>query len=730
MRRFAAVLLILSTCFGSSLFAQADTTKYKERWAAVNQEIWGWKLPAFANHKVPAEYANESSVILARHATIEADSKKKMSWAMLGARRNWYYNSTVRELVKINDKAALDEYSQLNFRQFKKLNRWISATATTFVGARIIKPDGTVRNVSIDESVVLRTDKNDLERKLAIGDLQVGDLLDYYVRTEEFSLDQREPERLIFVFGDDHPILSYSIHCDIGDKYAVEYRSMNKAPDAKQSTNEDKDCILDIALQNLPAVPTGFWMSSLRDLPAFRINVLAGSKEHTGRAMGEVVRNVPMKDIVTQAWGHLGSGPGDAVIEQQMSKMLHDYDKHFARLPTDSLIYLVYYMFRFNFYYNQVDGDLDVGEGRNHSELKSFPYLNALDNLYRHFGILPDFVVISSRYGPDVQQVMSSDDLVPALMIRGDKPLFITNDNMFTYPGYVPGYLEGQPAIEILNNHTKKREQVDLSTLAPLSTAAENLHKEDLQVKLADDMQLLRIKRKTTLTGRMKVDEQLHLLNFEDYYEYERNALRVEKSIVDQLKKARKNKNVSEDYETALKKARASLKDRFKEEVSGEFEEDPKEMITWKVENPGIRNYAPDLVYSTEFTMDNLLQRAGNNFLLNIGKIVNSPLKLTPSQRTRKVDVYMPYARTLDCSVNVAIPAGFTVVGADKLNKTVENDCGSLTTTAQLQGNQLVIHFKRVYRHNTETSDKWNQLLAIIDAASDFAGQKVLLKKG
>jgi len=63
-----------------------------------------------------------------------------------------------------------------------------------------------------------------------------------------------------------------------------------------------------------------------------------------------------------------------------------------------------------------------------------------------------------------------------------------------------------------------------------------------------------------------------------------------------------------------------------------------------------------DFVYSTEFAMDGLLQHAGNNLLLSIGKAINSPLKMTASQRDRKADVYMPYARTLDCSVSFTIP--------------------------------------------------------------------------
>jgi hypothetical protein len=94
------------------------------------------------------------------------------------------------------------------------------------------------------------------------------------------------------------------------------------------------------------------------------------------------------------------------------------------------------------------------------------------------------------------------------------------------------------------------------------------------------------------------------------------------------------------------------------------------------------------------------------------------------------VDIYMPYARALDCTVAFDVPQGFTVQGADKLNKTVENECGTVTATAQLQGNQLLVHFKRVYKHNVEPTGKWPMLLALIDASADFAGQKVLLKKG
>lgn len=718
----------------SSAQAQADTVKYKERAATVRADVWAWKDAIFAVRTVPAEYANESCVIMARKAVIEADTKKRINWA-LAAHRNFYYNSTVREMVKINDKASLEEYSQLSYRQFKKLNGWMSSTSTTFVGARIIKPNGTVKEVNIDEAVMLSNGRNDLQRKLAISDLQVGDILDYFVRIEEYSEYIKEPERLIFVFGDDHPILFYTLHCEIGNKYAIEYRSMNGAPFAKQTTNEDKDVVIDIGMKDIPAAPTGLWMASMRELPAFRLNVLAGGTYvGSGRYAGEVVKDVPLADVVDRInTGVSYPDPAKASwYKRQVTDILKGYDKHYNKLPKDSLINLIYYAYRFVRYYNQVDASLEVGQDRNEMDINSYDYLIYLNFLLNANKIYPRFVVMPYKHGPAIKNVMGIGDL--SVMLRYDldpgqgKELFFTNQNMFTSLGYIPASLEGQPCPEV---RAKKYLAVIQDERTPLSTAKENTQQENLRVSFnGTDMQLLHVKRHTLLSGKMKEGEQVRLLNFEDCYESERNALHVERSIMDDLKKARKSKNLSEDYATALEKARASLKDRFKEEISSEFEPEPKDIIAWKVDNPGLRHTAPDMTYSTEFTVDGLVQRAGNNFLLNIGKVVNSPLKLTPSQRVRNIDIYMSYARTLDCTVAFDIPQGYTVQGVDKLNKTLNNDCGSVTTSAQVQGQQLMVHFRRIYKHDQETADKWPQLLAIIDAATDFADQKVLLKKG
>jgi hypothetical protein len=506
---------------------------------------------------------------------------------------------------------------------------------------------------------------------------------------------------------------------------------MNKAPEAKQSTNPDKDIILDLDVQHIPAAPTGLWMSPLRELPALRINVLAGGN---GRAKGEVVKGVPLAEVVGSIDGRLRyiDPNWQVATRKRIFDMMRDYDKKYPKLPDDSLAFLIFYTYRFFHFYDLANHDQEVGQERNQGTISDYEYLPYLKDLLDHYNIPSSYVVTPSKYGPAMNQVMGPGDLALILRVDLAKPVYFDNNNMFTYPGYIPSYQEGQPFTEIFHkSYSKRREPGSVDGNVPLSDAGDNVHREELHVAIdGAEMQLLRVKRHTVLTGKMKEAEQVRLLNFEDCYETERTALRMERPMAEELKKDRTNKKVYEDYLAALKNARASLKDRFKEELAEEYDQEPKELTSWKIDNAGIRHNAPDLVYSTEFTLDGLVQRAGNNFLLNIGKVINSPLKLTPSQRNRTVDIYMSYARTIDCTISFAIPQGFSVQGADKLNKTVDNECGSVITTAQLQGNQLLLHFKRVYKHTMEPAAKWPQLLAIIDACTDLSGQKVLLKKG
>ncbi|MNS33773.1 hypothetical protein [Solitalea canadensis] len=78
------------------------------------------------------------------------------------------------------------------------------------------------------------------------------------------------------------------------------------------------------------------------------------------------------------------------------------------------------------------------------------------------------------------------------------------------------------------------------------------------------------------------------------------------------------------------------------------------------------------MVYQTDFTINGWVKRAGNNYMIDIGKFIGGQVNLTKSaERDRKVDVYMPFARTFITVISLEIPQNYAVEGVKALNKSL-----------------------------------------------------------
>lgn len=65
-----------------------------------------------------------------------------------------------REVVKINDKSSVDEYSEISYTQLEKKSSYLrDKTTTVYVGIKIIKPDGKVREINADDVVLTKDEK-------------------------------------------------------------------------------------------------------------------------------------------------------------------------------------------------------------------------------------------------------------------------------------------------------------------------------------------------------------------------------------------------------------------------------------------------------------------------------------------------------------------------------------------------------------------------------------------
>ncbi|RYZ15467.1 MAG: DUF3857 domain-containing protein, partial [Chitinophagaceae bacterium] len=273
MKQFIACLVLsgLALC----AHGQKDAERYKARAEEVRQDIWGKAAAEFKVTNVPADLSNESAVIIARAFDITNSSKSRFKWVGIGfnvARRN-LYRTVYHERVKINDKNALNEFSTIEYRKkldnstrfgFSKLYN----TMETYIGAKIIKGDGKEVIVNTAEEVLTKDEKTRQEGKLAISDLQVGDILDYYIDVEEMKENNDDEQGpFTFVMGGDYPMLYINVRLQLDEKAGVQYISANGAPELKHSTTDDGDLVLKLEARNLAKFKSSMWTSPYRQWP-------------------------------------------------------------------------------------------------------------------------------------------------------------------------------------------------------------------------------------------------------------------------------------------------------------------------------------------------------------------------------------------------------------------------------------------------------------------------------
>ena len=151
------------------------------------------------------------------------------------------------------------------------------------------------------------------------------------------------------------------------------------------------------------------------------------------------------------------------------------------------------------------------------------------------------------------------------------------------------------------------------------------------------------------------------------------------------------------DAQLSLTKAREEQKKKFEAEITNEYTDKPKELKQFKVLQKGFSGSNAAMAIEEAFSMDGWVKKAGNNYILEAGKFVGNQLEIKADQRERKLDIYMPYARSFNNNISLKIPEGYTIEGADKLNKSVKNECGGFESTAKIEGNTLLITYYKYY---------------------------------
>lgn len=756
MKKLYFIIIMTGAGFLGTVSAQSKSeTKYREESAEMRKTVWLWEKPQFKVRAVPAEYANASKVILAHHTDLTADSKSKFAFYGLGfgPKKEQTLTEVVREMVKLNDKNAVTEFSELSFTRFEKSSGFYSSNkATTYVGVRVIKPDGSVKEINADDIVLTQDEANEKKAKVAIPDLQPGDILDYFIATEQMLTNDMSNKPYRLLLFDDAPILSLSFHAELGKKYAIEYRSYNGAPELSVSKNDDKDIIVNVEKTNIPPFETSLWVAPGIQLPFIRMNISLGyrglgSKYMDTKKPGEVAKNTDADEFLEDKASSLSVSYYNGYwmkaakreyddIESDAKKKTKQSGGSFKELSDEEKAAQLYYTLRFtkllNFNIDELSEKIAIGNNRYNG--LAFPVFCTM----KAAGLDPAILVTNNRTGIRMNEVMDASDLSTAAYVSESNKI-LSLQSVFDVPFSVPEHMEGatntksftfdHPAAVMGMKKMMGLTNIGSGPNVPVSSADKNAHIEQMKVALTADKNNLIVRRSTTLKGLYKLDAQTKLILYEDLYESERKSFNEEKSLLEDLEDGKRSKKYVDEVKSAFSDARKKQKDAFIKEAKEWLDQDITDLKEYKTDKLGIRHTAPDFEYSSTFNLNGLVKKAGNNIIIEVGKLQGQPLVVKEEQRKRNIDVYMPFARNIEYNVELEIPDGYTAEGVAALNKKVENATGHFIVDASATEKLVTIKIRKSYLHNVEQAANWSKMLEFMDASSDWVNSKLLLKK-
>lgn len=749
------------TIFFSCLFLSAyeQNNKIDENYTKESEDlkrtIWGWSDKKFQIREIPEEYKNYSKVIIAHHRELVTDTKSSIGFYGIWFGKKYHQRliETIREVIKLNDRRSVQEYSEMSFKKFLSKSGFLVYDKTsTYIGIRIIKPNGSIKEINADEIVITNNLKNDQEARLAIPDLEPGDIIDYFFSTVQNTINNYDEKEYNLLLAYNAPIMDYSFHCQLDKSYALEYRSYNNAPLARVSKNEDLDLIMDLNQKNINPIETEQWVFPKKQLPILRMNIYLGFsgwgkqplivskageiKEITGDYLGfkELIEVLAYSNFL-----QLFKPNNNYEIIEATKKKAKESGIDFNNLPSYEKAALLYYQFR---YYNILNFDINNPKKTiNFGKFETKEFRMTFYSILRMCDIDPKFLVCNFNDGYSIADALSSLDITHIIYLPENKK-FIPIDDAFDIPYEIPEKLEGATDTKMVTSKDTKisgmkynnrmrnlTSYTSVKDTIPISKFSDNVRIERLTITLNKESNNLTFQRNTTLKNFEKKNSQKNLITYEDFLEYERKSLNIKNSLIDELENNKSLKKSIPEIKNTFSEAKEQQKKAFLTEAKEQFQQEITDISGCKIENPGVRHTAPDFVFSSNFKVDGLIKKAGNNLILEIGKLFKNPLSLENYVTKRELDIYFPYAKGVEYEIKFTVPDEYVVEGLSSLNTKIENETGSFSSEVEDKGQIIIIKIKEYCFHSYEKAINFDKILQISEAAEKWRKAKFLLKR-
>lgn len=688
------LIITLSLCYIVATDLCAQSAEIEKR---IKEDLWDKCPKEFKATTVPERWKDESAVVLAFHREYIGDFTTKVT-GIANVNRFYIEKLNYHYRIKLQDKAAVVDFSDLSFdSKVIKSNLFGRASAYRVICIKVIKPDGTEKEVDMSQAVKADATSSK-ELKIPIPNLEAGDIIDYFIAMRDESMKMPE-------FGDEYllelkyPIVSNTISFSLPHQFNFFYDSYNGAPSfTKEVKNNDVIYTMKDGMRD--KTPDLMWHFPYKSAPHFRYRITDLSKK---------------PDIAQDARNMLRISYNPANI----GHMVDFIEGNFRKTKDQKLLVNEMFLMMRNPIYMKAYYDIELGTPLNAPVSPSLFFL-LVDKYLTKYKISHDFIMAPTRDMAPWDNLVNLSSCDFFIRINSNPVVYISRPTPFALPNEIPYMFEGSEATTSYGSENE----------LPVSSAEQNNTLCILKAVLnPDDMGQLKIERNILAKGHNKISHQYLIFTNYDYMKaYDLPKYQVESSrlIGGILKDFNKEKS---KYSQRLTQDYHERDERIKSEIEGELDAKVVDYKNLKIKNIGMWSDAPDTEYSDEFTLEKLTKKAGNNIIVELGKLIEKQTEITEQQKIRAREINMAYARSYNYEITFTVPDGYTVEGLENLNKKNENETGGFVSTASLTGNTLNIKTKKYYTKNSYPSAAWQQLVPFLTMANDFYTSKILLKK-
>ena len=705
-----SILLVQLLTLSVNADEKADYLKLAQK---VRQEVWSSTPADFQKRTVPDRYKNASAVILSYYRELSTDYYRKATADLvlnLRLTRQIDCTDMERMLIQINDKKALKDYSEFTFKTKSRKWTWGYHHKTqTVLGIRVIKKNGNVQEVSLDDYVDVKEGKNDkdLSQKIAVPGLEVGDCIDVF-SLDQIDTQEQQLDPFYFVLRQDEPVLYTKVHCVLDQSLATVYRTMNGAPDFTQTTDKDKNAVLDMVMDKPIDAESSIWYNPLEQSPFIEMYITP-----TKSKVAVVEKAMRQKGV--------RSNPDVTPILQDDWKLLKSYVSKGGYSPAG-----LPSTYKSVFKSAKKEG---MSAEEKADRIYSFEYVsggasqrvfNTVANYLRKLGVEIEMGITTPFGALPVDKLINYNSTSWFFRLKGTDVYYFPG----TYPkvaSEIPYIYQGRKAYM-----QDSEEQITI----PVSQAEDNKSVNDMVVKL--DGTKLDISRKVTYSGEQKMYGQSLVSpdntlfgssQLEAYWRYLKYDDKDPYSCY--------TKKESAELKGAFNEFRKNAIDPFKAEISSYHDADPLQVGGYGVDCVGIRRDSSNFVYHVDYVMDGMVKRAGNNYLLSVGKLIGSSLKLEGKDRERIDDVWRKMAFVDEWNIEIPLPQGYKVSAEalKKIETSVANECGEFTVKATAGNESVKVYVRKCFAHRVEPVSNWSKLLALVDACSAFTDKQMVIAK-